>query len=640
MKLKKISLLTSLALLASSQAYSHGYVESPSSRSYLCDKHQNTNCSDVVGDAQSLEAADGLFDNGGLDNKMGSVGHGWAESLDEQNESRWAKTAVSPGQTLTFKWHFTAAHRGKHFKFYITKPDWNPNELLTRDSFEDQPLNCYNPQPFWQAPDVVPDDLTFTCTMPERTGYQVIMAEWDVYDTGASFYNLIDLDFTNEHTAGTLILPEGGTGEAGISAYDPNKEYPGSGIQVVYDGKIYENQWWVNPGEAPPGENSAWIYVGDYEEDTPVNPNDRYPIEATRFSLNPSKVREGDIISLELSKASDTTIEKIKLLDVPANMSSETLLTTLAEKINEISSQQLNEALIAGEKNAEGAVVPSTSALYVYQTADKLYNHVGFIQDIADHNLVNELHLMDFNEVYTLDSSGNLNINAKIMSHSSEEVNVTVTLLDKDGNQVYRKDDIKIAPMNTYDLDMQVENLAAGDYDLVIYSQLTGTDAWQKDLNITVNEYTGATDEDLAKYPEYKEGTKYQNGDIVRNENKLYQCTEAGWCSGVAWAYAPGTGSDWTKAWEEYTPESEKPADEPEEEISEEVAQYPEYSETTTYSQGDIVREGNQLYVCDVQGWCNQDPSVYAPGTGRAWDDAWNVYGPEAQNLLMILKRK
>ncbi|WP_145951736.1 hypothetical protein [Francisella uliginis] len=78
-------------------------------------------------------------------------------------------------------------------------------------------------------------------------------------------------------------------------------------------------------------------------------------------------------------------------------------------------------------------------------------------------------------------------------------------------------------------------------------------------------------------------------------------------------------------------PRSSKPADDPEEEISEEVAQYPEYSETTTYSHGDVVREGNELYVCDVQGWCNQDPSVYAPGTGRAWDDAWNVYDPEAQ---------
>lgn len=36
MKLNKITLLTGLALLVSSEAYSHGYVESPASRALLC----------------------------------------------------------------------------------------------------------------------------------------------------------------------------------------------------------------------------------------------------------------------------------------------------------------------------------------------------------------------------------------------------------------------------------------------------------------------------------------------------------------------------------------------------------------------------------------------------------------------------
>lgn len=36
MKLNKITLATGLILLASTQAYSHGYVESPASRALLC----------------------------------------------------------------------------------------------------------------------------------------------------------------------------------------------------------------------------------------------------------------------------------------------------------------------------------------------------------------------------------------------------------------------------------------------------------------------------------------------------------------------------------------------------------------------------------------------------------------------------
>ena len=110
------------------------------------------------------------------------------------------------------------------------------------------------------------------------------------------------------------------------------------------------------------------------------------------------------------------------------------------------------------------------------------------------------------------------------MSHISEEVDVTVTLQDKDGNQVYRKDDIKIAPMDTYDLNMKVENLSAGDYELIIYSQLPGAQAWQEDLDITVNEYSETTGEDISKYPEYKANTVYNSGDIVSKNGELYQC--------------------------------------------------------------------------------------------------------------------
>ncbi|MED7818597.1 MULTISPECIES: lytic polysaccharide monooxygenase [unclassified Francisella] len=628
MKLNKITLLTGLSILASSQAYSHGYVESPAARAYLCKTGQNINCGGIMYEPQSLEAGDRLFNNGQLDNKMGSVGRDDSIALDEQQESRWTKTVVASGQPLNIKWYFTANHSSRHFKFYITKQNWNPNELLTRDSFEDQPLNCYDPQPFWK-PDEQPnkEGLTFTCTMPERTGYQVIMAEWDVADTEASFYNLIDVYFTNEHAAGTIILPEGDIeASTGIPTYDPNKEYPNKGTEVVYEGKVYKSQWWVNPGENPPGQNNVWVYVRDYEEESPVNPNDKYPIEVTRFNLNPSKVKEGDIINLELAKASDNTLEKIKLLDVPANMSPENLLKTLAEKVNELSSQQLNDALIAGEKNAEGAVIPSTTALYIYQTADKPYNHVGFEHDIADQNLVNELHLMDFNNAYTLDSSGNLNINAKIMSHSSEEVDVTVTLQDKDGNQVYRKDDIKIAPTDTYDLNMKVENLSAGDYELIIYSQLPGAQAWQEDLDITVNEYSETTGEDISKYPEYKANTVYNSGDIVSNNGELYQCKTnvAAWCSGAAWAYAPGTGSAWQQAWNLYEATSNETNENPSDnthlvnvDIEAKTPYYQVNSNNTVtartwYSNiGSIDLDKNQITIVPWDKVANNDSSDY-----------------------------
>ena len=54
-------------------------------------------------------------------------------------------------------------------------------------------------------------------------------------------------------------------------------------------------------------------------------------------------------------------------------------------------------------------------------------------------------------------------------------------------------------------------------------------------------------------HPAYVEGTDYKAGDIVTNEGKNFKCKPhpyTGWCAGPARAYAPGTGSDWTQAWD------------------------------------------------------------------------------------------
>ncbi|MCG9677340.1 glycosyl hydrolase family 18 protein [Vibrio sp. Isolate24] len=54
------------------------------------------------------------------------------------------------------------------------------------------------------------------------------------------------------------------------------------------------------------------------------------------------------------------------------------------------------------------------------------------------------------------------------------------------------------------------------------------------------------------EYPQYVEGTPYEAGDRVTNVGENYECKPypySGWCSGAAWAYAPGTGSAWSDAW-------------------------------------------------------------------------------------------
>ncbi|WP_304523947.1 glycosyl hydrolase family 18 protein [Cupriavidus sp. UME77] len=55
------------------------------------------------------------------------------------------------------------------------------------------------------------------------------------------------------------------------------------------------------------------------------------------------------------------------------------------------------------------------------------------------------------------------------------------------------------------------------------------------------------------EHAQYKEGTKYNAGDVVANNGKLYRCKPfpyTNWCSMAAWAYEPGKGTAWEQAWE------------------------------------------------------------------------------------------
>ncbi|MED7820343.1 MULTISPECIES: lytic polysaccharide monooxygenase, partial [unclassified Francisella] len=313
MKLKKITILTGLALLASSEAYSHAYVDTPKGRPFLCNQHVNQGCGNIsLYEPQSFEVADGSFENGSMGNQVG--GSGLSASLSEQTSSRWAKTVVKSGPT-TFRWNFTAQHwtvSPASFRFWITKPDWNPNAPLSRSDFEAQPLDCYNPIPNFtnSMPGDSNNKFTITCDLPDRTGYQVIAAEWNVGDTAASFFNVIDVDFTNEHPVGTVILPSGDTDNGGgtdnggstggLQEYDPSKSYPDKGTEVIYEGKVYVSKWWANTGQIPGAEQwGPWKYVRDYEE---TNSSDKFPIEMNTFTISEEGVRAGDRVVLEASK--------------------------------------------------------------------------------------------------------------------------------------------------------------------------------------------------------------------------------------------------------------------------------------------------------------------------------------------------
>ncbi|OBZ13169.1 chitin-binding protein [Bacillus sp. FJAT-26390] len=191
-----IMLITALGLtLFSQQLFAHGYVEGPASRAALCKSGQNTDCGSIIYEPQSLEAPKGFPAAGPADGKIASA-NGAFPKLDEQSATRWSKVNISSGQN-TFTWKLTANHSTTSWKYYITKQNWNPNAALTRDSFDLTPFCSvnYSGQP--------PFSYSNTCNVPARTGYQVILAVWEIADTVNAFYNVIDVNFSGTNPGDT-----------------------------------------------------------------------------------------------------------------------------------------------------------------------------------------------------------------------------------------------------------------------------------------------------------------------------------------------------------------------------------------------------------------------------------------------------
>ncbi|MDU0332425.1 lytic polysaccharide monooxygenase [Paenibacillus sp. 3LSP] len=193
-------------ILLSEQASAHGWVDGPASRAILCKNGQNTDCGAIVYEPQSLEAPKGFPNAGPADGKIASA-NGAFPKLDEQSANRWTKVNISAG-TNTFTWKFTAPHATANWKYYITKPGWDPNAPLTRNSFDLTPfctVNYGGVQP--------PFTYSHTCNVPERTGYHVILAVWEIEDTANAFYNVIDVDFGGGNS-GDTTAPTAPTGLA------------------------------------------------------------------------------------------------------------------------------------------------------------------------------------------------------------------------------------------------------------------------------------------------------------------------------------------------------------------------------------------------------------------------------------------
>lgn len=251
MKLTKIALLTIAAF--SSTAWAHGYVEAPQSRGYACKTGLNSDCGAVQWEPQSIEGPDGFPLAGPADGKLASAGLVQFSELDAQTSTRWSKTPIKSGKQ-TIRWNFTANHVTREWRYYITKPNWDQNAPLTRDAFELTPFAVHSGD--MQQP---PKQFSHDIVIPERSGYHVILAVWEVGDTVNSFYNMIDVMFDDDNSE----IPDFGWANVGTIYPSVNLSVGDKVKTRVFDaqGERHALSTTLTIASNEQGEKNQWAYA-------------------------------------------------------------------------------------------------------------------------------------------------------------------------------------------------------------------------------------------------------------------------------------------------------------------------------------------------------------------------------------------
>ncbi|MGW2959539.1 lytic polysaccharide monooxygenase auxiliary activity family 9 protein [Streptomyces sp. NPDC001220] len=188
--------------LAAAPASAHGTMGDPVSRVAQCyaenpESPKSAACKAAVaaGGTQALYDWNGIRigDANGQhraripDGRLCSAGNDEFKGLDLARAD-WPATSVGSG-SYTFRYRVTAPHKGT-FKVYLTKAGYDPAKP---PAWAD--LDLDHPVATATDPVAAGGFYTFSGTLPERTGRQLLYAIWQRSDSPEAFYSCSDVDF-------------------------------------------------------------------------------------------------------------------------------------------------------------------------------------------------------------------------------------------------------------------------------------------------------------------------------------------------------------------------------------------------------------------------------------------------------------
>lgn len=513
----KKNILFIVALTISTSAFGHGYIMN--SRAKLCAQGVNHNCGPVIWEPQSVEGPDRFPSTGPEDGIISAAGSPRWTALNEQTPSRWHKVNMQPGNN-TFNWHFTATHVTRDWRYFITKQDWDQTQPLTRDSFDLNPFCSYSGN--FQHPAV---DVSHTCNVPNRSGYQIILGVWDVGDTSASFYNVIDVQMPDDGT------PPPVSEQHDIGDINPSSDLKADDIVRVrlftLDGELIEQAIEMTIANEDQGKKNTWPkllaeYINTQSTELEAGIRDTQGNIVPVFGKN-------DVFA-DVSSAIIRIEIEIDLAEVGASLDISLQQTAFGtgEPMHLVLDVTADPAMsIVAELFFQGArigyqeVSISDSIQLQLDVADP---QAGSYQLIVTGETADHQHIMQ--ESYTL-----------TVSDPADSV-----YPDNIGSYL-AGDLIRGQDGNTY------QCLIAGwcNGSTIYYAPGIGL-AWSSAWGL-VSE--GPVPEVTADFT-YPDGRgQYQQGTIVKGtDNSLYRCDIPGWCnSPSSFYYAPGTGLAWSSAW-------------------------------------------------------------------------------------------
>lgn len=232
-------------IVSSGTAFAHGYVESPKSRAYQAQLDSTSmgweaaieKYGSVISEPQGLEAPKGFPINGPADGQIASANGKFGGIMDRQTSTYWKKQPINTGVN-SFTWAYTAEHDTSQWHYYMTKQGWDQNAPLNRNELE--LIGTIKHDGSGSK-----NNLTHSVKIPDnRSGYNVILAVWDVSNTGNAFYQVIDVDVKNDGIEEpTPITPEAPTQlkASNVTASELELSWEASSNVKVKEYNIYRN---------------------------------------------------------------------------------------------------------------------------------------------------------------------------------------------------------------------------------------------------------------------------------------------------------------------------------------------------------------------------------------------------------------